>query len=103
MSTFPDHWHVKPPFLMGEGLQSTSSACCGQLVKILITLEPYYMGYLDQILPTYLFRCCSATVRQNGDEALLSIILASRGLLVKKLIKTDGGHRFPENPVNFKA
>ena len=41
MSTFPNHWHEKPPFLVDEGLLSISPACCDQLVKILITLEPY--------------------------------------------------------------
>ena len=40
-------------FLMDEGLLSISQACCGQLEKILITIEP--MRYLDQILHTYLF------------------------------------------------
>ena len=41
MSTFPSHWHVNSTFWMDEGLLSISLACCGQLVKIRITLEPY--------------------------------------------------------------
>ena len=61
MSTFPNHWHARPPFLMDISL-----ACCGQLVKILTTLEPY--GILDQILHTYLFQYCPATGMQNSDE-----------------------------------
>ena len=60
---------------MDEGLLSISLACCGQLVKILTTLEPY--GILDQILHTYLFQYCPATGMQNSDEGLPSIILAS--------------------------
>ena len=40
-STFFNHWHAKLPFLIDEGLLSISPACCGQLVKILITHEPY--------------------------------------------------------------
>ena len=41
MSTFPNDWHVKPHFLIDMGLLSNCPACCGQLVKIPITLEPY--------------------------------------------------------------
>ena len=41
MSSFPNHWHATPPFLMYEGLLSISPACCDQLVKILIALGPY--------------------------------------------------------------
>ena len=44
------------------------------------------MGYLDQILHSYLFSYCQATGMQNGGEGLLSIILAAWGLLVKILI-----------------
>ena len=33
----------KTTFLMDEGLLSISPACCGQLVKILINLEPYWI------------------------------------------------------------
>ena len=32
---------MKQPFLMDEGLLSIISAVCGQLVKILIILEPH--------------------------------------------------------------
>ena len=41
MSTLPNHWHANLPFLMDEGLLSIISAGCGQLVKMLITLEPH--------------------------------------------------------------
>ena len=41
MSTFSNHWHAKPHVLMEKGLLSISPACCGQLVKMLITLEPH--------------------------------------------------------------
>ena len=40
MSTFPDPWHLKLPFLMVESLLSISPACVGQLVKMIITIEP---------------------------------------------------------------
>ena len=32
---------AKPPFRMEEGLLNISPSCCGQLVKMLITLGPY--------------------------------------------------------------
>ena len=44
------------------------------------------MGYLDQILHTYLFCYGIAIDLQNGGEGLSSIILAGRGILVKMLI-----------------
>ena len=43
------------------------------------------MGYLDQILHTYLFEYFPATGMQNGGESLPSIILASRVILVNTL------------------
>ena len=39
-STLSNHLHAWPPFFMGEGLLSISPECCGQLVKMLINLEP---------------------------------------------------------------
>ena len=36
---FPDHTHLL--FLIDNGLLSISPACCGQFMKILITVEPY--------------------------------------------------------------
>ena len=44
------------------------------------------MGYLGQILHTYVIQYCVATGMQNSDEGLPSIILARRGILVKMLI-----------------
>ena len=41
ISTFPNHWHAKRPFLIDMGLLSNCPAYCGQLVNILTTLEPY--------------------------------------------------------------
>ena len=73
MSTFPNHLHAKLPFLMDDGLLRISPACCDQLVKILIALEPNgIFGIL-----VYFSINCSATVIQNGEEGLPSIILAS--------------------------
>ena len=51
MTTFPKDLHAKPPFLMDEGLLSISPACYGQLVKMLITVEPW--GVLTTFI--YLF------------------------------------------------
>ena len=39
LSTFPSHLHAKSLFLINESLLSISPACCGQLVKKLVTLE----------------------------------------------------------------
>ena len=61
---------------MDEGLLSIISASCGQLVKMLITLEPH--GNLDPILQIYLFLHCPVTGMQNGDKALLSFFGLSR-------------------------
>ena len=47
------------------------------------------MVCLDQLLHTYLFEHCPATDMQKGDEALQSLILASRGIFVKMLIYFD--------------
>ena len=47
------------------------------------------MGYLDQILHTYLFQFCQATGMQNGDEGLPIIILVGPGLFVKMLITLE--------------
>ena len=41
MSTFPNHWHAKQPFLLDEDLLSISPVFCGQLMNLLITLEPH--------------------------------------------------------------
>ena len=45
------------------------------------------MVYFDQILHTYY---CLEAGMQNGDDALSSIILAGRGILVKMLITLNG-------------
>ena len=52
------------------------------------------MVYLDQILHIYLFLHCLVTDMQNGDEALLSIILAYLDILVKMLIILELQHNF---------
>ena len=58
-----------------------------QLVKILIPLE--LNGYLGKILHSYSFEYCPVTGMLNGDEGLLSINLAGRGILVKMLITLE--------------
>ena len=47
------------------------------------------MIYLLQILYTYVLKHFSATAMQNSDEALPSIILTGRALLVKTLITLE--------------
>ena len=79
----PNHWHAKPPFLMDEGLLSISPACCGQLVKILITLELYGICLFILILSTH--------GMQNGEEGLPSIILAGQGHLNGFRWRADDG------------
>ena len=74
MSTLSNPRHAQQLFSVDDALLSISSASRGQLVKMLITLEPHV--YLDQILHAYLFYLCPATGMQNGDEALPSIISA---------------------------
>ena len=81
MSTFPNHWHVKPHFLMDEGLLSISPICSGQLVKILLTLEPY--GIFGSTFAYLYIYILSSHWYANGDEGLPIIILAGRDLLVK--------------------
>ena len=99
MSTFPNHWHAKPSFLIDMGLLSNCSACCGQLVKTLITQDLNLMEYSDQILHTYLFQYCTATGMQNGGEYLPSIILSGCGLLVKLPITLEPHGIFLSNCV----
>ena len=54
MSTGSKHWHAQQPFLKDEALLSINLAGLGQLVKMLITLEPHNdIVYLDQSLHTY--------------------------------------------------
>ena len=91
MSTFPDHWHVKPPFLMVEDLLSISPACCGQLVKMLITLESHgifgsHFAYLFiLILSGHLYE------NENNDKGMTSIILDGQGFFFneKKLVTLE--------------
>ena len=43
MLTFPYHWHGKRSFLIDDNLLNISLACRGQLVKIPITPETYWI------------------------------------------------------------
>ena len=64
---------------------STSTACCGQLVKILIASEPNWDIWFKCCIHTS-FKYSPAIGMQNGDEGLPSIISVGRGILVKMLI-----------------
>ena len=72
-----------------EGLLSTSLVCCGQLVKMLITLETHGIFGSNFAHLLLFIQYCPATGMQNGDEGLTSIILACHGLLVKMLITLE--------------
>ena len=88
MSTLSNHWHAQPPFMKDEALLSINLAGHGQLVKMLIPLEPRIFGsnfvYL-YISTLYNHWICI----QNVDEASPSINSASRGLFVKMLITLE--------------
>ena len=77
---------------MDEGLLSIISAGCGQLVKMLIPLEPHnifrsnYAGLFKLTLSSHWYA--------NGDKALSSIIMAGQGILVKMLIILELHHIF---------
>ena len=64
---------------MGEGF---SSACCGQLVKIIIILESYgiFGSYCAYLFILKLSEC---------DEGWTNIILAGGGILVKMSITLE--------------
>ena len=68
---------------MDKALLSISPACCGQLVEMLITLEP--RGIFESNLHTYLFEYCPATGMQNVVKGMPRLILADQGLSVKML------------------
>ena len=70
-------------FLMDEALLSISPAGRGQLVKIIITLEPHCIFETN-------FACLyTLTGMQNGDEAAPSIISAGQGPSYKILITIE--------------
>ena len=70
------------------GLLSNCPACCGQLVKTLITLESYRIFGSNF---AYLIILILSIQRdsQNGGDGLPSIILASQCILVKMLISLE--------------
>ena len=60
-------------------------ACCGQLVKILITPEPYGI-FGSNVAYLFILILSSHPDMQNGGEGLPSIIFAAHGLLEKKCL-----------------
>ena len=74
--TLSNNWHALQPYLIDDAMLSISPAGRGQLVKLLITLEPHGIFAYLYILDTGM---------QNGDEASSSISPADRGQLVKML------------------
>ena len=73
---------------MDMGSLSICPACYGQLVKTLITLEPYRLFKLNF---AYLFISILSIHpgMQSGCEGLPSIILAGQCILVKMLITLE--------------
>ena len=63
------------PFLIDIGLLSNCPAFCGQLMKILITLEPFRIFGSKFAYPFILILFMYPGM-QNGGEGLPSIILA---------------------------
>ena len=54
MPILSNHWHAQQPVLVDKALLSIVTGGCGQLVKMLITLEPHgifglYFAYLSII------------------------------------------------------
>ena len=88
MSKFPNHWHAKHHSLTDIDLLSNCPAYCGQLVKILITIEPYRI-FGSNIASLFILIFSSHPSMQNGGEGLPSIILAGQGLLVKMIITLE--------------
>ena len=78
---------------MDECLLSIISVGCGQLVKMLITLEPHSI-FGSKFAYIIYFEHCQVTGMENGDKALPSIILALRGLLVKMIIILETHHNY---------
>ena len=76
---------MNPPVFDRYGFAMYCQARCGQLVTILITLEPYGVFGSDF---AYLFLSSHSGV-QNGGEGLPGIILAGQCLLVKMLIALE--------------
>ena len=75
-------------FLIDMGLLSNCPACCGQLVKILIALEPYGI-FGSKFAFSFILILSSHPGIQNGAEGLPSIILASQGFLVNLFIALE--------------
>ena len=65
---------------------------CGQLVKMLLTIESY--GIFRSNFAYLFILTLSSNWYANGDEALPSFILDGRGLLEKMLITLEQHHIF---------
>ena len=96
MSTFSYHWNAKPNVLIDMGLLSNYPACRGQLVKILIALEPY-----EIFGSNFAYLCISIlssqSGMQNGGEGFPSIILVGQGILLTMLITLEPHGIFKSN------
>ena len=81
MSTFINHWHANPPIFVilkkNMGLLCNCLACCGQLVKILITLEINGI-FGSNFAYLFILILSSHSGMQNGGEGFPSIIFASQ-------------------------
>ena len=78
-------------FLIDMGMLCNCPACCGQLVKILITLEPYGISESNFAFLFILLLSSHPDV-QNGDKGLPSINLAGQGFSFAKMLITLERH-----------
>ena len=83
-------------FLIDMALLCNCPASCGQLMKILITLEPYGM-FGSSFAHLFVLILSSHPGLQNGGESLPNIILVCQGRSVKMLIALEPHGIFKSN------
>ena len=76
------------PIFIDMGLLNNCAACNDQKVETLIAVEPYRI-YGPKFAYLFISIFSSHLGMQNGCEGLPSIILTSRGILVKMLITLE--------------
>ena len=81
-------WHANQPILIDMDWLSNCQACFGQLVKILITLEPCRI-FESKFAFLFILILSKTYGMQNGGEGLPSIIMAGQDVLVEMLIHLE--------------
>ena len=74
--------------MIDMGLLCNFPASCGQLGKIIITLEPQGV-YVSKFAYLFILILSSHSGMQNSDKGLSSINFADQGILVKLLINLE--------------